>query len=94
MTPTELKAIRELWGPHKKFPLSFVDYPEVNTLLDAIPDLIAALERAEKVVDAVRDCFQFKTYDDDDTLSERDSRRLKKEIDAYDALKEGGDVNE
>ncbi len=58
MTPTELaKRALELYGPYKKYPNYFVDYPAVNELLDICPEIARALIKREAVLKTVRDLF-------------------------------------
>lgn len=43
-----LKKLRQLYGQFRKYPFYFMDYPEANVLIDAIPTL---LDIAEAVSD-------------------------------------------
>lgn len=42
----DIDALEKLWGPHKKYPLVFMDHPEVNVFLDAFPILLAEVRAA------------------------------------------------
>lgn len=41
-----LKKLRQLYGPFRKYPFYFMDYPEANVLIDAIPTLLDIAEAA------------------------------------------------
>lgn len=51
---TDLDKLLELYGPYKKYPIAFVDYPQVNQIIDSIPQFCLELRAARKVVEAAR----------------------------------------
>jgi hypothetical protein len=55
ITPEELEEGLKLLGPYKKFPHYFVDYPEVNVLLDLLPKALEEIKRmrAEEYTEAL-----------------------------------------
>jgi len=48
MTTTHklLRRVFDAMGPHKKYPIHFMEYPEANVLIDAAPKMARALEVA------------------------------------------------
>lgn len=47
------------YGPYKKYSHYFVDYPDVNYLIDSIPMLIGELRALKKVYDAGKEVIMF-----------------------------------
>lgn len=55
MKQVDLDRLDRLYGPYKKFPVSFFEYPPVDELLESIPKLIAELKAAREVVEASKE---------------------------------------
>jgi regulator of replication initiation timing len=55
ITDAEIEEGLKLLGPYKKFPHYFVDYPEVNVLLDLLPKALEEVKRmrAEEYTEAL-----------------------------------------
>lgn len=58
MTLTEIRA---LFGPHKKYPFYFLDHPEANALLDAIPKLLDVADVAHAFIEHFDVVFRMKS---------------------------------
>lgn len=48
-----IDEIEKLWGPYKNYPLTFAEHPDVNTLLDSIPYLVAEVRRLQDIQDTL-----------------------------------------